>query len=188
VQQGELFARRLPTLEPEFINLSNTDEEDLQNESGLFGWVLWLIQQTRRKEATFRDVLRQVVTRVDKTRQTNPGRWESLLWFTLALVYHARKTGEQAPLAEFICSTVRKTNQPEVTIMSKTIAEALIEKGAIEGRRDFFLSLLREKFKTVPEDIVAEVQATTDVHQFDLWAKASATARTLDEIPFKYRP
>jgi hypothetical protein len=86
---------------------------------------------------------------------------------------------------------VRKANQAEVDAMGKTIAEAIMEKGQqkgeIERSRNFFLLLLREKFKTVPESIVAEVQATTDLHQFDVWGSAFANARTITDIPFKTR-
>ncbi len=93
VQQGKLFARRLPSLEPEFINLSTTPASVLQKKSGLFGWVLWLIQQKRQKAPAFRDLLRQVVTKVDKLHGANAGRWESLLWFMHTRVYHAGKPG-----------------------------------------------------------------------------------------------
>ncbi len=136
-------------------------------------------------------MLHQVVTQVDKIHDANAGRWESLLWYMHALVYHGRKVNERGPLADFICSSVRKANQPEVITMNKTIAEAIkeegMEEGAIEGRRDFFLLLLRERFKTVPESVVAEVQATKDIHQFDVWGSAFAKARTIADIPFKAR-
>jgi predicted transposase/invertase (TIGR01784 family) len=192
VQQGKLFEKRLPTLEPEFINLATTGATDLQSKSGLFGWVLWLIQQKHRKEPAFRDVLRQVVTRVHNVREKNPGRWESLLWFLRAMVYHDREATEHDPLVEIIRSTVRQANQPEVDAMGKTFAQVLLEKGKQEGgierSRDFFLLLLREKFKTVPESIIAEVQAATDIHQFDVWGSAFAKADTLADIPFKSCP
>ena len=188
VQQGKLFARRLPTLEPEFINLSRVDPAILRSKGGTLGWVLWLIQQKRQSEAGFRDVLQQVVTRIDKLHGTNRGRWESLLWFLQSLVYHARKPAERAPLADFICSTVRKANQPETATMAKTIAEAIMEEGKIEGKiegkRDMLLFQLRTKFKQVPEGVVAEIQSTTDDQQFAEWSSAILTADRITDIPF----
>ncbi len=107
------------------------------------------------------------------------------------MLYHDRKPAEHEPLAEIIRSSVRKANQAEVDTMGKTIAQAFMEKGKQEGeiksRRDFFLLLLREKFKTVPESIIAEVQATTDLHQFDVWGSAFANARAITDIPFTAR-
>jgi predicted transposase/invertase (TIGR01784 family) len=192
VQHGQLFQKRLPTLEPEFVNLSTTGEAVLQNHSGLIGWVLWLIQQKHQKLATFRNTLHRVVARVDDARDKNPGRSDSLLWFMQSLMYHDRKPSEREPLAEVIRSSVRKANQAEVDAMGKTIAQAFMEKGEqegeIKGRRDFFLMQLREKFKTVPKSIVAEVQATTDLHQFDVWGSAILNARQITDIPFKGQP
>ncbi len=191
VLQGKLFEKRLPTLEPEFVSLSTTGTGVLQK-SGPFGWVLWLIQQKREGLVTFRDVLHRVAARVDDLRGTNAGRWESLLWFIHAMIYHDRKPAEREPLVEVIRSSVRKANQPEVDAMSKTIAQALKDEGrqegAIERSRDFFLLQLRKKFETVPESIVAEVQATTDLHQFDIWGTAILTADSLTDIPFKGQP
>jgi predicted transposase/invertase (TIGR01784 family) len=192
VQQGKLFEKRLPTLEPEFVNLSTTGSGVLQKQSGLFGWVLWLIQQKRQKRATFHDMMRQAVARVDELSGTNVGRLESLLWFMQSLVYHDREPAEHEPLVELIRSTVRKSMQLEVDAMSKTIAQALKDEGRqegkIEGRREYFLLLLRERFRTVPESIVAEVEAATDLHQFDVWVDAFKTAHTIADIPFKSHP
>jgi hypothetical protein len=189
VLQGKLFEKRLPTLEPEFVNLSTTGSGVLQTKPGLFGWVLWLIQQKRQKQAGFSDVLRQVAVRVHRLHDANPGRWDSLLSFMHALIYHDRETAEHEALVEILRSTARKDYQPEVILMGKSMAQVLQEKGRQEGEiqrsRDFFLLLLRERFKTVPENIVAEIQAATDLHQFDLWGKAILTAKTLADLPFK---
>jgi predicted transposase/invertase (TIGR01784 family) len=188
VQQGKLFEKRWPTLEPEFVNLSTTDAGVLQKKSGLFGWVLWLIQQKHQKRATFHDVMHQAVAQVDKQSDTNVGRLQSLLWFMQSLLYHDREPAEHGPLAELIRSTVRKSMQPEVDAMSKTIAQTLKEEGNIEGTRNAFLFQLRKKFENVPESILAEIRATTDHHQLETWLDAILTAETITDIPFKSRP
>jgi hypothetical protein len=154
----------------------------------MFGWVLWLIQQRHQTRVAFRDVMRQVVARVDKLTDTKAGRLESLLWFIKSLVYHDREPPEHEPLVDIIRSTVRKANQPMVDAMSKSIAQAIKEEGKIEGRREYFLLLLQERFKTVPESIVAEIEGTTDLHQFDVWVNAFKKASTIADIPFKSHP
>jgi hypothetical protein len=185
VHHGELFGPLLPTLSPVFINLASTDPAVLQDRVGTFGWVLWLIQQRRRQEPEFRDVLQQVVARVDRLYVQEPGRWEHLLWFAHALVYHAREESEREPLADFIRATVRKQEQAEVQIMGKTIAEALEEKGALRGKREALLQLLRLKFKRVSAAITAEVQATQDSEQLDAWLEAVLTADRISAMPFQ---
>jgi predicted transposase YdaD len=192
VLQGKLLKKRLPTLEPEFVNLSTTRSGVLQKKTGLFGWVLWLIQQKRQQEAAFRAVLRQVVSKLDELQGRSPGRRQSLLWFMHALVYHDRKNTEHESLVELIRLTVRKSHQLEVDSMAKTIAQALLEKGEqegeIKGRRRALLFLLREKFKKVPREIVAQIESTTDSQQLEDWLSRILTADTITDIPFKSHP
>jgi hypothetical protein len=172
-------------LEPLFVNLANTDPEVLRSQLGTFGWVLWLIQQKRRNEAAFRDVLGQVVAQVDRLHAKQRGRWEHLLWFAHALVYHARETPERERLADFIRVTVQKAEQTEVQNMGKTIAESLIEEGKsagiAEGKRRTLVRLLQQKFKHVSEAILAEIQSAGD-QQIDTWLDAILKAKKITDV------
>ena len=125
------------------------------------------------------------MSRIAELPAQRRGRLESLLWFVYAMVYHDREPAEREPLVELIRSTVRKSMQPEVDAMSKTIAEAPKEEGENAGTRNAFLFLLRRKFKKVPENIVAEIQATTDNQQLENWLDAILTADSITDIPFK---
>jgi hypothetical protein len=183
VHHGALFGAMIPSLEPVFINLHETPTKSLQTKVGTFGWVLWLIQQKRSREAEFRDVLGQVVAKIDSLHEHNPARWRHLLWFTHALVYHARVGEERQHAADFIRSAVRQTTQPEVAAMGKTIFDVVKEEGALEAKREMLLRQLRLKFKSVPEAIEAEIQTTLDSRQLDLWIDAFATARSIRKIP-----
>jgi hypothetical protein len=184
VHHGALFGAMIPSIEPVFINLHKTPTRSLQTKVGTFGWVLWLIQQKRSKEAEFHDVLDQVVARIDPLHEQNPARWRHLLWFAHALVYHAREGEERQRAADFIRSTVRKSTQSEVADMGKTIAEVLQDERELTAKRATLLRLLHLKFKKVPEAIEAEIQATLDIQQLDRWLDALITARSIRKIPF----
>ena len=184
VHHGALFGEMIPSLEPTFINLHETSTKNLQTEIGTFGWVLWLIQQKRSKQTEFHDVLRQVLARIDPLSEHNPARWQHLLWFVHTLMYHARVGEDRQQALDLVLATVRKTLQPEVAEMSKSIAEELKEEGALEGQRKMLLRQLRLKFKKVPEAIEAEIQATQDSQQLALWFDAVITARSIRKIPF----
>ena len=150
VHHGALFGDMIPSIEPTFVNLHDAPTRSLQNKVGTFGWVLWLIQQKHSKEAEFRDVLGQVVARIDPLREQNPARWRHMLWFAHALVYHARQEREREQSVDFIRSTVRASTQSEVADMGKTIAEVVKDEGALEAKRETLLLQLRLKFKKVP--------------------------------------
>jgi hypothetical protein len=181
VHHGELFGPLIPSLAPVFVNLAQIAPDVLHRRVGTFGWVLWLVQQKRRDEAGFRDVLTQMVARVDRLHGRQRGRWEQLLWFAHALVYHARETPERERLADFIRATVRRAEQAEVQIMGKTIAEALQE----EGKRKALLHQLRVKFKHLPPAVTAEIEATQDDQQLDQWLEAVLTADKISDMPFR---
>jgi hypothetical protein len=181
----------LPHLEPEFINLSTTTAEELQSKIGTLGWVLWLIQQRKRKAGVFRDALTQVVRCVDELHARAHGRWEHLLWFAHALVYHVREGDERRQMADFIRENVRKSEQSEVETMGKTIADVIKEEGEVIGalkkQRETLLRLLRLKFKRVPAAIEAEINATHDGKKFDSWFDEAVVAKTLSEVHFSTR-
>jgi hypothetical protein len=189
VHEGDLFGPLIPSLAPLFVNLADSDPEVLKSQAGTFGWVLWLIQQKRRKEPEFRGILRQVVARVDGLQAREHRRWEHLLWFAHALVYHVRDTPDREQLAEFIRATVREAKQAEVELMGKTIAEALREEGAaagiLQGKRETLLRQLRVKFKRIPSGVAAEIEGAEDVGQLDEWLDAFATAEKISDIPFQ---
>jgi hypothetical protein len=96
-------------------------------------------------------------------------------------------------LAEFIRASVCQAEQPEVQIMGQTIAEALMEEGAVkgkaagilEGKRETLLRQLRLRFKRVSPAITAEIQAAQDGGQLDDWLDAFATADKIGDIPFQ---
>ncbi len=196
VRGGKLFEKRLPELEPEFINLATTSPEELQHKIGTLGWVLWLNQQRKQKADVFRDALKQAVRRIDGLLDRSPARWEQLLWYAQALVYHVRQGDERRQMAEFIRETVQASKRTEVESMSKTIAEVIKEEGFLEGReegilegtlkkqRETLLRQLRLKFKRVPAAIEAEINATQDVKKLDDWLDQVVIAKTLADIHF----
>jgi predicted transposase YdaD len=187
VHQGALFAPMLPQLRPLFFNLSSQTATALRRHGGVLGWVLHLVQQRHRPEPHFRELLGEVVARLEQLPSDQKGRWRDLLWYIHALVYHERERAEQPPLLDFIQKTVRATElQEEVTEMGKTIAESLREEGKLEGKlegkRETLVRLLRTRFRNVPEKIVIQIQDTQDVAQLDTWLDAFASAKKLTDI------
>jgi hypothetical protein len=184
VHLGKLFGRKVPDLEPEFIDLAHTASDELRNRAGLIGWVLWLVQQRRLDQAGFQGVLRQVVQRLDSLPRGERERSDHLLWFAHGLVYHEREPGDREQCAEFIRDNVRASRRAEVEIMGKTIAEDLREQGGIDAKRATLLLQLGLRFK-VPPAIEAKIVATDDSQQLDAWLAEFAMARKLSDIDFK---
>lgn len=184
VEEGGRFGTRLPEIEPLFIDLARVGEQALRAEVGMLGWVLWLIQQSKRKRSAFRDVLRQVVAHLDTLPDARKQRWEELLWFAHALVYPTREGEEPDECAEHIRATVRAARQQETVGMGKTIAQDIQDREGLRTKREDLLLLLREKFGPIPPTIEATIQATQDRDTFDAWLRAYAKAKKLSDISF----
>jgi predicted transposase/invertase (TIGR01784 family) len=192
VRGGNLFEKRLRVLEPEFINLATTSEEELQRKIGWLGWVLWLNQQRKRKSVVLRDVRSRVVEHLDGLVDQSNARWEYLLQYAHELIYPIRERDERQQMAEFIPEKVRKSKRAEVEAMGKSIAEALKDEGFLEGRqegvlefkREDLLRALRVKFKRVPAAIQAEINATQDIKRLEDWLDEVVTATALADVHF----
>jgi hypothetical protein len=183
VQEGDLFGRRIPAIEPVFVNLATTSEDVLRSRVGMLGWVLWLTRQSKRKRG-FGEVLRSVVRHVDELPAGPGSRWERLLWYARALVYNGREADEAARLAEHIREAVRDERKAEAEEMSKTIAEAIGEASAARALRQALLDMLELRFKKIPESVRDTIEQTHSIERLEGWMRAFATARKLSDIPF----
>jgi hypothetical protein len=189
VKRGELFAKRTRGLEPVFFNLAKAPAERLQEEAGLFGRVLHLMQQRRAKKEAFRALLEEAVRHVDGLPMSAQRRWHDLLWYLRAMVYHVREEKEHEPLVTFIQEADRaKSRQEEVIEMGKTMAEVLIERGMqagkLEGKQEALLRQLRKQFGKLPAGIEARVKGTVDEAKLDQWLDEVLTAGTLADMSF----
>jgi hypothetical protein len=178
--------RHLPEFEPVFVNLPELPEGRL-SAAGPFGEVLRVVRRRKAARHPFEQVLSEVVGRLDAVAKGQRPRWRDLLAYLTQLVYHERAKGEREELAELIESTVGvEDDRLEVNMARQTIAEAIREEGAIEGRReqavDMLLKQLRLRFETVPAQIEQTIQATRDLRQLNQWLERFATAKTLKDV------
>ncbi len=84
----------------------------------------------------------------------------------------------------------------EVSKMSRTMADVLIERGwtsgrtegrteaAIETRQQTLLRQLRRRFDDVPPEVTQAINATTATEQLDDWLDQVLTANSLEEMGF----
>ena len=195
VRRGKPFAEQTPGVKPVFFNLATTAAAKLYQGAGLFGRVLHLMQQRNAKQAAFGQLLAEVVAHVDQLQPKEQGRWQDLLWYLRAMVYHVRGKEEREPLLRSVEEAARsEARQVEVIQMGKTIAEDLIERGMAEGERvgelkgrlkekqEMVVRLLKTKFKKLPAKIETLVRATTDPDRLDGWADEVVTVEKLTDM------
>jgi hypothetical protein len=110
-------------------------------------------------------------------------RWQGLLSYLYALVYHEREPAEHAGLQEHIVQTVRnERRRAEVSEMRKTIADMFREEGQLNKARQTLLRLLRLRFGDLPAETTALIEGCTDPEQLDGWLDSVVTVRTLAQV------
>jgi hypothetical protein len=63
-----------------------------------------------------------------------------------------------------------------------------INEGKAEGRTEALLRVLRARCGAVPDELAAQVRATTDEALLDRWLAAAAVAGSFDEFRHAFRP
>jgi hypothetical protein len=190
VQGGELFAGRLPACDPLYLNLGEVAASRLEGGAGWFGWVLRLLQGRAVPSPEFRALLERVVGSLESMPAQERGRWQELLTYIHALVYHERVGREVRLCQEVIQASVSAgARRQEVQVMGKTMAELLVAKGRREERqkglqvlRRTLLGQLRTRFGEVPPDTVAAVEGSLEVAQLGAWLDQVLTATSLEDI------
>src|SRR6185369_4602943 len=141
--------------------------------------------------ADFRDLLESVVRELEDLPARQRPRWQTLMSYLHALVYHERDPQERAALQDRIEQAVRsERHRQEVTVMRRTIADMFREEGEkrgrqqgeLESRRATLLRQLRLRFPNLPAETVDVIEACEDRAQLDAWLDGVVTARTLAQV------
>jgi predicted transposase YdaD len=136
MELGQQFARVTPHLEPLYLNLGAMAPDRLVAQGGHFGQVLRLVQQRQAGTAEFRQLLREVVSDLERMPAQQRLRWLELLSYIRALVYHERSSREQALLEEVLEASVQTDEKRrEVSDMFRSAADDLKAEGRKEGRK-----------------------------------------------------
>ncbi len=183
VEMGEEFAAVIPTIQPLFFNLSATESGRLGAEGGWFGQVLRVMREQRAQAREFRGVLREAVEQLEGMTESERLRWQDLLSYLQAVVYHERDKPEREGFYDLIRTSARTAeHRRQLEEMRQTIADAWKEEGAVEAARRMLLRQLRARFGKLRPGVTATIKNTTDLAQLEEWAARFATATTLEEI------
>ncbi len=199
IERGDEFREVTPIVErPMYLNLPEIPPEQLEAKGSYFGWVLRLVQQRHTRIAEFRQLLRSVVAHLEGMEAEDRARWFDLLSFLGAMIYHERSENEHVELHETVEDSVcREELRREISKMSRTMADVLIERGRIEGqtegrteaaietRQQTLIRQLRRRFGKVPAKVTRAINATTTTQQLDEWLDRFATTKSLDEMDIR---
>ena len=188
--EASAFRSLTPEFQPLFVNLPQTPAAELAA-VGSFGQVLQLVQARKTAARRFSQQLQQVVGSLE-TMQTNDRlRWQDLLSYLQALVYHDRAASEHEGLTQCIVASARTDeDREELNMARRSMADVVRaegeqrgeQRGELRARQQMLLVQLRERYKRLPAAVEQTVETTSDPARLDEWIKKFATAESLDAI------
>jgi hypothetical protein len=128
----------LEMLIPQFkiflLNLKSTAPEQLVSEDNPFGWVLRVMQKEDQTTEEFKKELSLAVTHLEQMPLEKLSDWQKLMYFLFMFIYNRRDPRERSELLKVVeTNVVERIRREEVDKMGRTIAQALIEEGMVEG-------------------------------------------------------
>jgi hypothetical protein len=167
------FHRYLPDWKPVFWSLGEHGTQELLA-GGPWLQLMAVMRAEDEAGADRLDVFRQASLRVAPLKETEEVRWAELLRMLLSYTTWRRTPAERDALVQ-IARETNPTREEEVKVMAQTIAEAWMEEGHAKGltegltegqlkeARTLLRQLLEGRFGALPEALVQQINATTEL-------------------------
>jgi hypothetical protein len=180
-----------PSWQPLFLDLGGKTAAELLQAAGKWLNALAVVQADRDDTQAFSAVLQEAMRRLEGLAEEDRARWRDLLRFVLMWAIYRRPPEERDLLVESArASQTNVARQREVQAMSQTIAQSLRAEGKAEGKaegqlqeaRRILQDLLTQKFRKLPEALLARIDETSDVERLHIAIQGVLRMETLDEL------
>ena len=188
----EVLMRFVPRFDTLFLGVKAVDSASLTRSGHPLGWLLSVLQKEHSDKSEIGEALVAAVSELSRLDASQFSQVRQALLYFVQLIFHRRSDEERDELIELVKHHSR--DESEVTIMAQTAAEALIERGKvegieqgieqgiIEGKRASILQLLRLRFQEVPETLIEGIATIESVSRLDMLLEQTMTAENLDDI------
>lgn len=178
------FHRFTPVWEPLFWNLADQTAKDLLDSEAEWLQFLAVVRAERAAGPDFERVFTQALRHLIALADRDAVRWQSLLNCIVSYASNRRPRDERTSLLQVPERTY--PNRPEVRHMTQTIADSWREEGRAEGAlqtsRALLRGLLEERFGTLPEALIQQIEALTDVGRLQTAARRLVHVQKLEDF------
>jgi hypothetical protein len=176
-----------PVWQPLFWNLTDRTPEALLDSGAEWLQTLAVIRAQGGDAASFCAVFEEALRRLRSVADRDPVQWFDLLRIVLTWATWRRPTAERTDLlAAAQAAQPSPQRQQEVRSMTQTIAEALLEEGRAEGKlemaRALLLGFLEDRFKPLPEALLAQINGLTDLPRLEAAVRQAARIEKLEDL------
>jgi hypothetical protein len=176
-----------PAWQPLFWNLEDQTPEGLLNSGRAWLQALAVLRAQGQDTAGFEQVFTQALHNLNALHDQDHVNWYDLLRIVLTYATWRRPLAERDRwVAAAVASQADVVSQQEVQTMGQTIADALIEQGFDKGRlltsKSILRQLLEERFGTVPESLLQQIEQATDPARLQAATLQVRHLQTPDEL------
>jgi hypothetical protein len=169
-----------------FWNLSDQTPEGMLRSGAEWLKSLSVARAEKNDQSAFHAVAREALERLQALQGQDIVRWSELIRIVLAYVLYRRPADERQALLE-MATAVCQPLPPEGTNMVKTIADSLIEegeaRGALRTARAILRALLENRFGSLPEAIVQQIDAATDPARLQAAILLVSQVEKVEDLP-----
>jgi hypothetical protein len=184
-----------PRWRPLFLDLGERSAERLLAAKEEFLAAMAVVRAERARAPVFRGIYERVLQRLEEMSEREHVRWQELLWFLLSWAVRRRPREEGEELVTMAAASQRSARRREEIgemgrAVRKSWAEEMLEEGVERGRalgqlstsREILRIQLGERFGTVPEELVARIEAVEDLERLRNALRQVVHIQSLSEL------
>lgn len=181
-EELQLFA---PVWEVLFWDLAERSPQELLKSTRMWLKALAVVRAGGRKAGTFQPILDKVLAELDVLADQDELRWYDLRRFVVSWALKQRPIEERPQIIQTAINSRRTERREEISTMTMTIADGLIEEGEIRGRRNTISETVQLKFgKELPLQLKWKLERCTDHKRLQSFMNEVIKADSIEDLHF----
>lgn len=178
----ELFKTFAPQWPVLFWDLAAHSVDELVTSAGDWLKALAVIRAEKEDVKTYEDVLLKVVTGLEELANRDHVRWHDLLSFIFGWIVQRRPTDEFEPLSRCVLSAESdRKHKQELSEMSTIVKGSFVDL-ALQVRRDDIITILEQRFGSVPSEIREKINAVEDAEHLKACLISVLSLESIDDL------
>jgi hypothetical protein len=184
----------VPSWQPVFWDLAEQTPQGLLDAAGEWLNVLAVVRATREDREAYEAVQDGLLRRLEPLAERDKMRWLELLWFIFSWAEQRRPRAELPRLHALAeSSTANVALREEIRAMAQTVSDTWAEwaqrrysegeaQGALRASKDNLRTFLEGRFGPLPEALVQQIEALTDLNRLKASVRQAGRIHSLDEL------
>ena len=131
MDKPEALTRFVPEFDTLFLNVKEMEATELTKTGHPFGWLLTVLQNEQADKETIKEVLTEAIMHLNTLEPEQAEQRLRVLHYFVMLIVNRRESAEHDELIDLVNE---QSDQVEVEIMAKTMADVMMEKGIEQGK------------------------------------------------------